>query len=365
MVHGNVDLQTPERERSPAAEPRNVEPAHGPDRGGSEVDFGVVVGIEHYAHAGSLRGAAGDAASFRAWLIDPQGGGLDPGNVQLIVSDDQQPVLEQPEIDEKLLLVLNAAYALGGARRLYFYFAGHGATCPPRSGDDVALLLTRWTRGLARLALSTARYSSTLRGTGAFEEMAVFIDCCRNPTVSAVGLPPTITLEWQALFASTRKFIAFASEAGQPAFETSRPPPDRRQGIAADRVQGIFTRRLLSILRQEPDGISARALKDRLEREVRIEAEELGLRQYASAENGFDEWSCFGRGGTLPQLELRFARRRGPVVLRGGDRQIVARHVADDAPWILALPVGLYRIEGGGEPDDYVDHDGRGAPRVV
>lgn len=320
----------------------------------SDLDFAVVVGVEDYPHFQSLRGAATDARSFHAWLVSADGGGLQPDNAKLILSDLQAQTPVQDEIDQMLVEVLDAAYARGGAHRLYFYFAGHGATNPERSGGDVALLLTRWSRSLARLALSTERYSSVLRGAGLFEEVAIFIDCCRTLSVSAVGVAPTITRAWQAP-RSTRTFLAYATEAGQLAFEYPE----------SDLWQGIFTRCLLSILRRTPSGIHAGALKDILESDVETEARRRRVFQRAHVENGLRDASHFGRGGTLPQLELRFPRRRGGVVLRGGDLRIIAEHQGDDPSWRLLLPVGLYLVEGGGQDAVCVWHDGREVPHDV
>jgi hypothetical protein len=316
------------------------------------VDFGVVVGVEHYPHFRSLQGAINDARDFHGWLCDKDGGNLDPRRVKLISSNLEAKTPVQDEIDQMLVEVLDAAYALKGARRLYFYFSGHGAAND--SEDDVALLLTRWSTSLARLALSTERYSSALCGAGLFQEVAIFVDCCRSVSVPVVGVPPTITRVWEAP-CSTSKFIAYATEARKPAFEFPE----------SDRWQGLFTRCLLSILKGNPSGVRASTLKDQLEGEVASAAAERGIYQRANVYNGFHKLSCFGQSGKLPVLELRFATRRGTVVLRNGDLQVVAEHEADDRPWRLTLPAGLYQIEGGRQDAIVLKHDGREVPHVV
>jgi hypothetical protein len=348
MVHVNADRKQSGPRKVPVGASRDVKRWKAFFRRiRRNVDFGVVVGIEDYPYFRSLRGAANDARNFRNWLCDKNGGGLKKKNTKLILSDRKQKTPVQDEIDQMLLEVLDAADACGGARRLYFYFSGHGAMNPERSGNDIALLLTRWSSSLARLALSTDHYSSALCGAGLFEEVAIFVDCCRSPSVSAVGVPPTITRVWKAP-SSTRKFIAFATESRHPAFEFLEP----------DSWQGIFTRCLLSILGRTPNGVHAHVLKELLESEVEKEARRLGVRQRAYADNGLHNGSCFGLGGRPPFVELRFAKRRGQVVLRRGDLQIVARHKAGDKPWGLSLPVGLYQIEGGGQDAVCFEHDG-------
>src|SRR4051812_4792408 len=86
----------------------------------SDLDFAVVVGVEGYPHFQPLRGAASDARSFHAWLVAADGGGLQPDNAKLILSDLQAQTPVQDEIDQMLVEVLDAAYARGGAHRLYF-----------------------------------------------------------------------------------------------------------------------------------------------------------------------------------------------------------------------------------------------------
>ena len=159
---------------------------------------------------------------------------------------------------------------------------------------------------------------------------------------------------WQTSCA-TSKFIAYATEAGGPAYGF----------LDADGWQGLFTIRLLSILRQAPSGILASALKDHLECEVRIDASDRGVLQRAKVHNGLASSSSFGRRGAAPWLELRFVKRRGSVVLRGGNLEIVDRIMAGEKPWRCVLPVGLYLIEGGGQDAALVKHDGRGGPHDV
>jgi hypothetical protein len=320
--------------------------------GKRDMDFGVVVGVEHYPYYRPLHGAAKDARNFLAWLCDEKGGGVRRKHARLILSNLAKETPVQDEIDRMLVEVLEAARASKRARRLYFYFSGHGAA-NQSSSDDVALLLTRWSSSLERLALSTEQYSHTLRGAGLFEEVAIFVDCCRSFSASAIGLPPTIRRTWEAP-CSTRRFIAFASEAGQPAY--SAP--------ATAKWEGIFTRCLLSILRREPRGVPASALKDYLETEVEIEAMRFDIRQRAHADNGFLAGSSFGRAGQPPVLTLVFVKRRGAVVLSGGNPlRIIATHVASREPWRLQLAVGLYMLEGGNQDPVYFRHDGTGMPR--
>lgn len=220
-------------------------------------DFGLVVGVDHYPSFRSLRGAVNDATDFHSWLLDSHGGGLEPEHARLVVSQPNPVSPLQDEVDEQLLAIVNTADAVGGGRRLYFHFTGHGAGSPEPKGQDVALLLAKWSRNLARIALSTDEYSDALGGMGLFEEIVISLDCCRATAVCAIGMPPTLTVQPSTKPCPTRTFIAYATEHGRSSFETVD------QGL----WRGVFTRALLAILRGSP-GISAAALKQALEYKV-------------------------------------------------------------------------------------------------
>ena len=325
------------------ADPASIEPAP------RHADFGLVIGVDHYPRFRSLHGAVADATRFHAWLCDPDGGGLAPERARLVVSKLEPAAPLQDEVDEQLLSIVTAADELGGGRRLYFHFSGHGASSAAAAGEDVALLLAKWSRSLARLALSTDGYRSALGGMGLFEEIVISLDCCRTAAARAVGMPPTITPELRVQPCATRTFIAYATEAGQSAFEV----PDQ------ELWRGVFTRCLLGILQGSPDGISAAELKRKLEYEISSSG------QQAHVVNGLREDSKFGRRGVLPRLVISFERARGRVRLRNGSRAVVAEHDVGAGPWELGLEAGLYKLEDEAGGALAFDHGEEAVTRVV
>jgi hypothetical protein len=337
-----------------------------PDGDRSGVDCAIVVGVEHYTDR-PLEGAINDANAICAWLWDEHGGGLNRKHVRRIVSD-RSGMPQQEQIDAALDELLEAARAAGGARRLYFYFAGHGAASG-RWGHDVALLLSPSSEG--RLGLSTHDYCAALCQKGRFAEVAIFVDCCRTGAGQVVGISPKLRDETTRL-GVTREFNAYATMAGGAAYASPAP----------FRWHGLFTRCLLSILCQPANrGIPAERLKGILEDQVASMAGWCKVAQTSEVKNGLLSHSCFGRPGKLasrwplswmhPRLTLTFRRRRGEVVVRrdkigrDGKLQIVARHVADQAPWRLRLPIGLYLVEGGGECNVCFWHNGEEAQHEV
>lgn len=307
-------------------------------------DFGLVVGVDHYPRFRSLQGAAADAAAFHAWMCDPDGGGVAPEHARLVTSTPEPPTPLQDHIDEQVVELVQTADALGGGRRLYMYFSGHGATCTAGAADDVALLLAKWSPTLARLALSSQRYCSALGSLGLFEEIAMFLDCCRTAVVGAVGMPPAFTCKPANRGAAARTFVAYASEVGRPAFEQSRE----------GEWHGTFTRRLLWILRRSPHGIEAAALKQTLERELREDA-----RQRAHVVNGLRAGSSFGRRGTPPMLEVKPDDEWDTLELFDGVGQMIASHHPADGTWTVPLAPGLYKLicsVNGKRPHIVIDH---------
>jgi Caspase domain len=327
---------------------RDVDPADEPAaRSRSSVDFALVVGIDHYPRFRSLAGAITDATTIHAWLCDPGGGRVDPANARLIVSRPQPAAPIQDEIDEQIVELLTAARTIGGGRRFYFHFSGHGVMSPSESGEDVALLLAKWSRTMVRLALSTDEYRGALGAMGLFEEIVIFLDCCRSLSDHVVGLPPTFWVAPPERRCATRTFLAYATQAGRTAFEE-----------CSEVVwQGMFTKRLLTILQRSPGGIEAADLKNALEIERAT--------QPAQIQNGLVPGSTFGRNGVLPRLEVRFVTATGRVWLVDGKYQVVAQRDANSEPWILQLPAGLYKLEHGTGPGVLIDHGRDEVTRVV
>jgi hypothetical protein len=317
------------------------DPAAGP-RGPREHDFALVVGVDHYPRFRSLQGAVADAKAFHDWVCDRGGGAVEPARARLIASTPEPAMPIQDQIDEQLVQLMTAADEFGGGRRLYFYFSGHGATSPAESGDDVALLLATWSKNLKRFALSSRSYSSELGGVGLFEELVIFLDCCRTVAVRAVGRPPAITYEMTSRRCPTRTFIAHATEAGRTAFE-------QPQG---DLWQGVFTRCLLTILRRSPDGVHARALKSQLECELR----EARTGQQAEVINGLLDGARFGRQGVLPQLRITFGPGRGRVRLMDGGGELIAEREAAPERWLISAKAGLYKLVDESGARILIDH---------
>lgn len=336
---------------------RDIVGAPPPDPGPRHVDFGLVIGIDHYSGAPALRGAVADAAGFHAWLCDADGGGLTAEHAKLVESRRTPIAPLQDEVDRTLCTIEATARAAGGGRRLYFYFSGHGAGSP--ASDDVALLLAKWSRSLSRFALSSDEYRGELRRTGLFEEIVFSLDCCRTTAERAIGSPPTVAFQALREPAATRTFIAYATEDGRPAFEA----PDR------ELWQGVFTRCLLASLRSSPYGITAADLKIELEHAITLHG------QRPHIVNGLLPGSKFGRKGPSPNLVIVFKHAHGRVCLLDGWHRLVDQCDRFTEPgavcspeagtWELSVRPGLYKLEDSAGHTWVFDHGREAVTRVV
>jgi hypothetical protein len=156
-------------------------------------DFAIVVGIGEYPELAPLGGPEHDARAFEAWLLDKKGGAVPPEQIARILSsnygppfaasaDDAEPTqLRIQGAVNKLRAIARRNDDAGEGRvvgdRLYLYFAGHGFA--PR--DDQTAILTANARredaGNHWLGQYTADW---FRKAGYFEEIFLFMDCCRE-----------------------------------------------------------------------------------------------------------------------------------------------------------------------------------------
>jgi hypothetical protein len=228
-------------------------------------DYALVVGINDYRALDPLDGAKKDADAFVKWLLDPLGGDVPEDNVKVFLSTKEpwSPGLEEI-VDWMIELVEEKSPALDEriGRRMYLFMAGHGIG----PGVEEAGLLTPTTSSLAVKYLAGSRYADFFRETALFEEVLLFMDCCRDH-------------DWElpaAYFPLKRKPDAAAGHAvlTMYAFATGFGRKARERDFGdGDGVSGVFTRALLDGLRcggAEPDGrITAESLKRYVERRVR------------------------------------------------------------------------------------------------
>ncbi|MBE0576873.1 MAG: caspase family protein [Desulfuromonadales bacterium] len=209
-------------------------------------DQAVVVGIQHYPGMSDLQGPCNDAILFRDWLIDPNGGALDPQNVGLSLTtdypvpanlNDARPVLSDLETLFRPLIT-QAAQAHHQTGRLFIYVAGHGFADPRNTNS--AALFTANAEILFPLHLAVMHYVNFLQRTWAFDELIVVMDSCRTTTpLNDISTPALPNVASSTNAHKVKVFTGFGAGYGQ----VSRERP------FSGNHHGIFTMTLINALK--------------------------------------------------------------------------------------------------------------------
>jgi hypothetical protein len=291
-------------------------------------DYAIVLGVNHYPGFRQLEGAIEDAERVHAWLVDPLGGGLPPGNCQLLRSSAPPPAPLQDAIDDAFVEVLRPPER---RRRLYFYFSGHGVA---QVQDDVSMCLAKWSETFRAMSLSYRGYHEALRDWARFEQIVIWLDCCRVRNFNVRGLGPTFPPPIPLGDApQVRTMVGFATEFEDVAYEAGR---------------GVFTNVLLEGLRggaidAETGRTTADRLRDYLERETPRQASALGLKQQARVVSEFNGEAAYDFGPrrmVTPNAHVRIefsAERTGIIELEAPSGAILKREDATTGPWDLDL----------------------------
>ena len=225
-------------------------------------DFAVVVGVARYPElsaqgvAVDLDGPNNDALAVRDWLVDPDGGRLEPANVRMVRSADFEPLdpLDpQParaRIERELKWIEQQTEAAAG-NRLYLYFSGHGFSPVLEEG---ALFTAEATQTSPEYVYAHA-WMRWFRKAQRFRETVLWMDSCMNYEqsipVNEVLMRPKI-----GTGVPGPAFIALAAQT-KSALEHSMPD---------GQVHGVFTWTLLQGLRggaaDERGRITAESLRN-------------------------------------------------------------------------------------------------------
>jgi hypothetical protein len=122
-------------------------------------------------------------------------------------------------------------------RRLYFFFSGHGIA-PTRAENpdfrEAALLMANATDVLLTRHIGTRTHAEYFRGRGIFDEVIMFVDCCRD-LKNNVFLTPTQLPAVSSQRPPGRYFYAASTQLGSKAWERS----------FGGQVRGIFSKVLI------------------------------------------------------------------------------------------------------------------------
>lgn len=232
-------------------------------------DWAVVVGLSRYPGLGDLDGPENDARAFHEWLT--KRAGVPPEQAKLIVSSDFVPLATTPlkalPTSERIEQAFDELYEVAKAneekmeglkvgRRLYIFLAGHGFT---PSGDEAALLMANATPGRT-YHVPGRPYANWFLRAGFFEEVILFMDCCRERYPQApLRVPPYIDLTDPTAVDTSKILCGFATKWSRLSRE--KPMPDGK-------VRGVFSTALMAALNgaavDERGEITAHSLGDYL-----------------------------------------------------------------------------------------------------
>ena len=287
-------------------------------------DYALIIGVNDYtptpAEGGlrRLRGAVPDATEFNNWILSSTGGNIPPGNCKTITSTNNPDKPLQDHIDEEFVNIQSLVEGKNGeARRLYFYFSGHGFGINS-STKEIALCLVRWSSKFRHNAISSEKYKDRFVQFGFFDEIFVIADCCRNFMLNVIPKEPTFGPAISKS-KSTKLFTAYSTQYQDSSYEVEQ--------AGSEETRGVFTKVLLDGLKGgaviEGGIITAQSLKTYLQKNTIAEAQKINLKQSPYIEHSFDDEPIF----MVPDFEsfkqkcrIEFVTQRsGNVELINGD----------------------------------------------
>jgi len=203
-------------------------------------DHAVVIGITRYPDLGNLQGPELDALDFAKWLEHDAPQTLPKENIRLVLTskfpnDLRKPTTEQ--VDEAFTEIVDLPLGPNGLAgdRLYMYMAGHGFS---PTIEDAALLMANAAKGKTGFHIPGRPYANWFRRAKRFDEVVLFMDCCReNHSRAPLKSPP-----WddQVAGALSRSCYGFATDWSRAAREGPfGKPPEVRGRFTVALMEGL------------------------------------------------------------------------------------------------------------------------------
>ncbi|MEM8885813.1 MAG: caspase family protein [Planctomycetota bacterium] len=328
-------------------------------------DRAVVVGISAYPGLRSLQGPCHDARRFRDWLVRPDGGGLTPGAVRMLLTDDfpaptgvddAHPVVA--ELDDLFRpLVKEAALQNHVDGRLFIFVAGHGFA----DSDDIdsAALLAANAEALFPVHLAVEKYAEFFRRTYAFRELILVMDACRttNP-LHEIGSPPLPAVQPHPRASRVKYFRGYGASFNHVA---------RERAFNGGTVQGIFTMAFLDALESarpnQAGRVNGTAIKRHIHNRIAAIAGDVAIAPPDIAADEDKDVFFVHRAQSGIDVAFTFpdAYVGHELVVEFGDRTLSGRFAIDGPALTVPLAPGLYKVYVDGTDASHlieVPHDG-------
>jgi uncharacterized caspase-like protein len=339
----------------------------------ANTDWALAVGINKYPDPTfqALDGPEADAKDFFDWATSKEGGGVAASRAKLIVSSQFKPAADAIDAEptaeavQKFFERLDAAAqkndekgaGLLAGRRLYIYLSGHGFA---PDEDETALLMANAAKNKLKHHVPGKAWANLFYRSGYFEEVLLFMDCCRNVLPQTILNTPSVSVrDNPQAIQNGHRLYAFATKWGAES---------RERVFAKGKSRGVFTMALMAGLRGgacEPgtDGITAMSLRSYLFNNMREflakqDLENPQIPKEPDIEPPNQQASDFPivkvkdppKGGAV-RILLAPADAGKVINIRNGAFQIVKNTTAKPPEWKLVLPRGLYLAEIVGGPE--------------
>jgi hypothetical protein len=322
-------------------------------------DYAIVVAISTYQVFDPLSSPEIDAVKFREWLTSPQGGQLPPGNIAYISSSQFHPPnsapgsvdVAQPRLDDvdiafkKHVVAANSTQRHRVGRRLYIFLSGHGIT-PGRSAtpdlDDTALLMANADLVSLGFHIPGHPYAEWFRTAGAFDELVLFMDCCRDD--AGTTAPRNCPFgELKGNRNKVKRFYASATQWGQAAWEdVLEPPSPQKRSFFSFAVLEALNNGICDELGRLTCNVLAGYVKQRVN-EMRTNGKPQKPQFLYDPQN--DIVLIDRVTAASDNVLVTFGPGLlGAAQLIGPSLTVLDTHPADSAPWSLALQPGFYKI---------------------
>ena len=310
------------------------------------LDFAVVIGVSHYNELSRLNGPSNDATAFQNWLVSPDGGNLPPDNCKLILSQENSVRPLQDDIDDKFEEIVNKLLEeRNSARRLYFYFSGHGLGI---SHDDTALILPKWSNFWRNYALLSRAYLETLIHSGLFQEIFFFLDCCRNRRPGIQGANPRFGNARPSNHSASCNFFVFYSTEFTTLSYEEAIDVTLDDSKTKNQIHGLYTKALLTGLNgnaAKNGSITVQSLQQFIDSYLPELLGERNLMQKARLHSSGDSSTPIVSlpVNTFP-ITIVFKTPGRKAILEDGYMNELKSGNTSETPWNLSLRPGNYTI---------------------
>lgn len=332
-------------------------------------DWALSVGVGKYPDPAfpQLKGPEIDAKDFHSWVTSETGGSVPKAQAKLIVSPPTKPksvvgarpAAEQvQEFFEQLDTRAQQKKSKMVGRRLYLYFSGHGFA---PDENEVALLMANAARNRLKHHIPGKAWANLFFRSGYFEEVLLFMDCCRNTLPRTIPNPPSVAVnDNQQAIKQGRRLFVFATEWGAEA---------RERVFSGKQSRGVFTMALMDGLRGracEPGtgDVTTKSLRSFFHNSMKNYLAESVLRDPSIPEEPEIEPSqrsskdfTIVKVKNPPQASVvrillpNAAAGKTIDILTGTPHEVVASTKAKPPVWKCPLTRGLYKAEIAGIAD--------------